>query len=155
MLKKVITAFIILLVISQFFSPQKNEYITPPESDFILTEKPPQKLADILKESCYDCHSNNTIYPWYDRITPVNFWVNRHIKGGKKELNFSLWSKYSAKRKAHKLEEFIEMINEREMPLESYLLTHSEAKLSDSEIKTLTDWVTFLKIKHEITNLPM
>jgi len=155
MFKKITTTAIILFAIAQFFNPQKNEYAAVPESDFILTEKPPQQLATILKESCYDCHSNNTRYPWYDRITPVNFWVNGHIEHGKKELNFSLWSQYSAKRKTHKLEEFIEMINDREMPLESYLLTHRTAKLSDSEIKTLTDWITFLKIKHEITDLPM
>jgi len=155
MLKKAITILIILFAISQFLNPQKNEYTKPTENDFILTEKPPQQLADILKESCYDCHSNNTKYPWYDRITPVNFWINGHIKHGKEELNFSLWDQYSAKRKAHKLEECIEMINERKMPLKSYLLTHGEAKLSDSEIKTLTDWITFSKIKHEITDLPM
>jgi len=155
MFKKAITALLTLFVVAQLFKPQKNEYTNTPESDFILTEKPPQQLAGILKESCYDCHSNNTNYPWYDKITPVNFWVNGHIKHGKEELNFSLWSQYSAKRKAHKLEEFIEMITERKMPLESYLLTHEDAKLSDSEIKTLTNWVTILKIKYEITDLPM
>ncbi|NQY30218.1 MAG: heme-binding domain-containing protein [Flavobacteriaceae bacterium] len=155
MIKKLITVFLILFAIAQFFNPQKNEYTSTPESDFILTEKPPQQLAAILKESCYDCHSNNTRYPWYDRITPVNFWLNGHIKGAKKELNFSLWNQYSAKRKAHKLEECIEMINERKMPLESYLLTHGEAKLSDSEIKILTDWIVLLKIKYETTDLPM
>jgi len=155
MFKKVITALLILFTFAQFFNPQKNEYTDTPESDFILTEKPTQHLADILKESCYDCHSNNTRYPWHDRITPVNFWVNRHIKHGKEELNFSLWNQYSTKRKVHKLEECIEMINEQEMPLESYILTHSEAKLSDLEIKTLTDWITFLKIKYKTTNLPL
>jgi len=154
MLKKAIIALLILFIIAQCFNPQKNEYTSTPESDFILTEKPPLQLASILKESCYDCHSNNTRYSWHDRITPVNFWVNRHIEHGKEELNFSLWSQYSAKRKVHKLEECIEMINNQEMPLESYLLTHGEAKLSDTEIKTLTDWITFLKIKHEITDLP-
>lgn len=155
MFKKIITTLLILFVIAQFFNPQKNEYTKAPDSDFILTENPPKQLADILKESCYDCHSNNTRYPWYDKITPVNFWVNGHIKHAKEELNFSLWSQYNAKRKVHKLEECIEMINDREMPLKSYLLTHSEAKLSDTEIKLLADWITFLKIKYEITDLPM
>lgn len=154
MFKKITTILLILFVIAQFFSPQKNEYTETPKSDFILNEQPPQQIAAILKESCYDCHSNNTRYPWYNNITPVNFWLKGHVKGAKEELNLSLWSQYSAKRKAHKLEECIEMINEREMPMESYLLTHSNAKLSDSEIKTLTDWITFLKIKHETTDLP-
>ena len=155
MLKKVLFPLIIVFLIAQLFNPAKNEYSIIPESDFILTEKPPQHLAVILKESCYDCHSNNTTYPWYDKITPVNFWVNGHIKKGKEELNFSLWKQYSNKRKAHKLEECIKMIQEQEMPLDSYLLTHSNAKLTESEIKELTDWMSFLKIKHEITDLPM
>jgi len=154
MLKKVSTAFLILFIISQFFSPQKNEYTSIPESDFILTEKPPQQITAIVKESCYDCHSNNTIYPWYNRITPVNFWLKGHIKGAKEELNFSEWKHYSSKKKTHKLDEFIEMLENNKMPLSSYILMHSEAKLTDDETKTLINWATITKIKYEITNLP-
>jgi len=154
MLKKVSTAFLILFIISQFFSPQKNEYTSIPESDFILTEKPPQQITAIVKESCYDCHSNNTIYPWYNRITPINFWLKGHIKGAKEELNFSEWKHYSSKKKTHKLDEFIEMLENNKMPLSSYILMHSEAKLTDDETKTLINWATITKIKYEITNLP-
>lgn len=154
MLKKAITTFLILFIIAQFFNPQKNEYTSTPESDFVLNEKPSQQIASIIKESCYDCHSNNTTYPWYDRITPVNFWVNGHIKHGKGELNFSEWTHYSAKKKAHKLEEFIEVLENNEMPLNSYILMHSEAKLTNDETKTLINWATITKIKYEITNLP-
>jgi len=154
MLKKVTTALLILFIIAQFFNPEKNEYTKAPDSDFILTENPPQQLADILKESCYDCHSSNTRYPWYDRITPVNFWVNGHIDHGKGELNFSEWKHYSAKKKAHKLDEIIEVLENNEMPLSSYTLMHSEAKLTENETKTLINWTTIAKIKYEITDLP-
>jgi len=154
MLKKVITAFLILFVIAQFFNPQKNEYTSIPESDFILTEKPSQEIASIIKESCYDCHSNNTKYPWYNRITPVNFWLKGHIKGATEELNFSEWKHYSAKKKAHKLEEVIEVLENNEMPLSSYTLMHSEAKLTNDETQVLINWATITKIKYEITNLP-
>ena len=155
MLKKIIIVLVVLFAISQFFNPEKNEYTKAPDSDFILTEKPPQQIAAILKESCYDCHSNNTRYPWYDRITPVNFWVNGHIKGAKEELNFSEWEHYSAKKKAYKLEEFIEVLENNEMPLSSYTLMHSEAKLTNDETQALINWATITKIKYEITDLPM
>lgn len=154
MIKKAITTFLILFIIAQFFNPQKNEYTSIPDTDFIATEKTPEQFAAILKESCYDCHSNNTKYPWYDRITPVNFWVNGHIKHAKGHLNFSEWSTYSSKKKVHKLEGFIEMIEENKMPLASYSLMHPEAKLTKTETKALIDWIAFLKIKYEITDLP-
>jgi len=154
MLKKVTTTLLILFVIAQFFKPQKNEYTSILDTDLIATEKPPEQLAAILKESCYDCHSNNTTYPWYNRITPVNFWLNGHIKGAKDELNFSEWKHYSAKKKVHKLDEIIEVLENNEMPLNSYTLMHSNAKLTEDETQTLINWTTITKIKYEITNIP-
>ena len=109
----------------------------------------------MLKNACYDCHSNNTNYPWYDRITPVNFWVQGHVDHGKGELNFSLWSTFSPKKKIHKLEECIEMIEEDEMPLESYTIMHGDAKFSEIQKKELINWLQLVKLKHETTNLPM
>lgn len=155
MIKKISIGLLALFAIAQFINPDKNESEFVPESDFITLEQPPQHLADIIKTSCYDCHSNNTIYPWYDRITPVNFWITDHIKHGKGHLNFSEWDSYSAKKKAHKLDEFIEMIEDKEMPLASYTLTHQDAKLSDADIAALTNWVTLVKIKIEVANQPM
>jgi hypothetical protein len=155
MIKTISIGLLALFAAAQFINPEKNESEFVPESDFITLEQPPQHLADIMKTSCYDCHSNNTIYPWYDRITPVNFWVTDHIKHGKKHLNFSEWDSYSAKKKAHKLDEFIEMIEDKEMPLSSYTLTHQDAKLSDADIAELTNWVTLVKIKIEVANQPL
>ncbi|MGB1270270.1 MAG: heme-binding domain-containing protein [Flavobacteriaceae bacterium] len=155
MIKKISIGLLALFAAAQFINPDKNESEFVPESDFITLEQPPEHLASILKTSCYDCHSNNTIYPWYDRITPVNFWVNSHITDGKKHLNFSEWNSYSAKKKAHKLDEFIEMIEDKEMPLASYTLTHQDAKLSDADIIELTNWVTLVKIKTEVANQPL
>ena len=155
MIKKISIGLLALFAAAQFINPEKNESSQVYESDFITTEAPPQQLAGIITNSCYDCHSNNSHYPWYDRITPVNFWVEDHIRHGKGHLNFSEWSNYSAKKKAHKLDEFIEMIEDKEMPLASYTLMHPEAKLTDNEIKTLTDWLTLVKIKIEVANQPM
>lgn len=155
MIKKISVGLLVLFTAAQFINPKKNESEFVPESDFITLEQPPQHLANIIKTSCYDCHSNNTIYPWYDRITPINFWVDGHIEHGKEHLNFSEWSSYSAKKKAHKLDEFIEMIEDKEMPLASYTLTHQDAKLSNADITALTNWITLVKIKTEVANQPM
>ena len=155
MLKKISLSVFILFLLAQFLNPEKNESTKILDTDFITTEKPPRQLANVLQNSCYDCHSNNTNYPWYDRITPVNFWVNGHIKHAKGELNFSEWNTYSAKKKTHKLEEFIEVLEDNKMPLSSYTLMHSEAKLTKDQTKALIDWITVIKIKYEITDLPI
>ena len=148
MLKKIGLGVLVLFGIAQFFNPTKNQSDVVPASDFILTEKPSEEIANILKESCYDCHSNNTRYPWYDRITPVNFWVEDHVQHGKGHLNFSFWQTLSAKKKEHKLEECIEMVEDRSMPLSSYTLMHGDAKLSDEQIKTLNDWLQMVRLKY-------
>ena len=148
MLKKIGLGVLVLFGIAQFFNPTKNQSDVVPASDFILTEKPSAEIAAILKESCYDCHSNNTRYPWYDRITPVNFWVEDHVKHGKGHLNFSFWQTLSAKKKEHKLEECIEMVEDRSMPLSSYTLMHGDAELSEEQIKTLNDWLQVVRLKY-------
>lgn len=155
MIKKISITLIALFAIAQFINPAKNQSETIPETDFIVTETPPKQISQLLKTACYDCHSNNTIYPWYDRITPVNFWVDNHIQHGKKHLNFSEWSNYSVKKKQHKLDEIIELVEAKEMPLSSYTLMHQDTKLSEEQIKNLNGWIDLLKIKIEVANQPM
>ena len=120
-------------MIAQFFQPEKNEGdITSIYSYILYAEtNPSAKVQTILKNACFDCHSNNTRYPWYSKITPVNYWMADHIKVGKKKLNFSKWSEYSLKRKEHKMEELWEEVEEKEMPLNSYTWTHFDAQLTD------------------------
>lgn len=142
MKKKIISGLVIIFVAIQFIPVDLNQSSETPKTDFILVENPPEQVGKILKTSCYDCHSNNTTYPWFDKIKPITFWVNSHIEEGKEHLNFSEWGLYPEDRKEHKLEEMIEEVEENEMPLKSYLLTHSEAKVSPSDFKVLEEWVT-------------
>ncbi|MEJ2114297.1 MAG: heme-binding domain-containing protein, partial [Flavobacteriaceae bacterium] len=121
--------FVVLIVI-QFFGPDKNQGDIESVSAFIEETNPPENVHLILKETCYDCHSDFTRYPWYFNITPVNYWISEHIEDGKKHFNMSNWEGNSLKRKDHKFEELIEMVEEKEMPLPSYTWTHSEAKLT-------------------------
>jgi len=94
----------------------------------------------MLQNSCYDCHSENTRYPWYYSVQPVAWWMNDHIEEAKHHLNFSQFATYSPKRAAHAMHEMQEQIEEREMPLESYLLIHGDAKLSEEQAKRLIEW---------------
>ena len=114
MIKKILLALLILLVIAQFFSPEKNQGALASIEPFLEETNPPENVKMILKESCYDCHSDFTRYPWYNNITPVNYWLAEHVNDGKKHFNFSNWVGNSVKRKDHKMEEFIEMVKKKE-----------------------------------------
>lgn len=139
-LKKVLYLLFIVFIIAQFFRPEKNQGDIAAIEPFLEETNPPEDVKLILKEACYDCHSDFTRYPWYNNITPVNYWLEDHVDHGKGELNFSKWSEYSIKRKDHKLDEVIELVEKKEMPLESYTWTHKEAKLTDAQIKSIVDW---------------
>src|SRR5210317_1511067 len=140
-LKKVLFFLLVVFLAAQFFGPEKNQGDVSSLHPFLAETSPSEDVHVILKEACFDCHSDYTRYPWYSSITPVNFWLADHIDHGKDELNFSRWNEYSIKRKDHKLEEIIEMVEERSMPLESYTWTHKEAKLTPEQIEQLTAWV--------------
>ncbi|WP_046744932.1 heme-binding domain-containing protein [Kordia zhangzhouensis] len=149
--KKIAVVALIALVILQFFGPELNESDPADLNPFIAETNPPASVQKTLQVACYDCHSNNTRYPWYGKIEPISYWMKGHVDHGKEELNFSEWSSYSTKRKDHKLEEVIEEIKEGHMPIASYLWTHSDAKLTDAQVKEIEDWVNtsraMLKIK--------
>lgn len=147
-LKKILILLLIAFVIAQFFRPDKNEGDIASVEDFFVDTNPPEDVKLILKESCFDCHSSFTRYPWYNNITPVNYWMYGHIEEAQEELNFSNWNDYSIKKKDHKLEEVIEMIEEKEMPLPSYTWTHAEAKLTDAQIESMIAWAKQVRVKY-------
>lgn len=100
----------------------------------------PEDVQAILKKSCNDCHSNETVYPWYSYIQPSASFLKDHIDEGRREVNFSVWKTYDAKKQRRKLAEMCEQVESKEMPLPSYLWIHWDAKLTDAERKTLCDW---------------
>ncbi|PQB08330.1 cytochrome C [Polaribacter filamentus] len=139
-LKKIAIVLLVALVIAQFFGPEKNEGDITSVATFLAETNPPENVRKILSESCFDCHSSSTKYPWYNNITPVNYWLNDHVKDGKKHLNFSDWSTYSLKKKEHKMDELYEEVEKGEMPLNSYTWTHSEANLTQEQIAEMVSW---------------
>ncbi|GAB7257878.1 heme-binding domain-containing protein [Polaribacter sp. OB-PA-B3] len=138
--KKILVFLLVVFVIAQFFGPEKNDGEMTSVAAFISETNPPEDVKKILETTCYDCHSDKTVYPWYSNITPVNYWLDDHIKDGKKHLNFSKWSSYSLKKKEHKMDELYEEVEKGEMPLDSYTWTHADANLTQEQINAVVAW---------------
>jgi len=145
MKKKILIALLLIFIVIQFIRPAKNQSSGIAETDITKHFTVPENVQVLLQRSCNDCHSNSTQYPWYSNIQPVYWWLQKHINDGKKELNFSEFGTYTAKRQVHKLNEVIGQINKDEMPLNSYLWIHHDAKLGPDDKKILVDWATSLK----------
>ena len=147
--RKILIAIISFLVLIQFIHPEKNEGIADTPKDITHSVTVNLEIKNILEKSCYDCHSNHTEYPWYFNFQPIASWLAHHVEEGKDELNFSEFNTYKLKRKKHKLKEVIEQINEGEMPINSYLITHKDASLSEDQKSKLIKWaeesITFLQ----------
>ncbi len=153
-IKKIVLALLVLFVVAQFFGPDKNQGDLSSIAPFLAETTPPEEVKLILKETCYDCHSDYTRYPWYNNITPVNYWLNQHVEDGKKHFNVSNWEGNSVKRKDHKFEELIEMVEAKEMPLKSYTWTHSEANLTDAQIQAVVNWAKMVRFKYSMVEEP-
>jgi len=153
-IKKILWLLLIVFIIAQFFGPEKNEGELTSIDAFLEETNPPEDVKLILKEACYDCHSDVTRYPWYNKITPVNYWLADHVNHGKKHFNVSNWEGNSTKRKDHKFEELIEMVEDKSMPLESYTWAHSEAKLTDVQIAAVIDWAKKVRLKYSLEKKP-
>jgi len=152
--KKIGLALLVVLVIAQFFGPEKNLGDIASVAAFEAETNPPEDVKLILENTCYDCHSDVTRYPWYDKITPVNYWLAGHIKDGKKHFNVSNWEGNSIKRKDHKFEELIEEVEEGEMPLNSYTWTHGDAKLTNAQIEAVVNWAKNVRLKYGLEPKP-
>lgn len=140
-LKRIGMALGILFIVAQFFQPDRKSPQSNAADHFYTVESPPAQLQEKMNGACMDCHSNDANYPWYSYITPLSFWIQDHINHGRKELNFSNWGQYSAKRQEHKLKEWVEEVEEDKMPLESYRIIHGEARLTEQEISEMLEWV--------------
>ena len=139
-LKKIGIVLLIALLVAKFFGPEKNDGNLDTVNAFIAETNPPAEVTQILKTTCFDCHSAKTNYPWYNNITPVNYWLDEHVRDGKKHLDFSKWSEYSLKRKEHKMDELYEEVEKKEMPLNSYTWTHADANLTQAQIDAVVAW---------------
>jgi hypothetical protein len=140
MLKRILLGILIIILLSQFIRPPHNDGDASTPSDITHMVAVPDTVMGILKTACYDCHSNHTNYPWYSKITPVNWWLNNHINEGKRHFNFSNFITGTHKRMIKKMEEVGETVEKHEMPLNSYTWIHKDARLNDAQQKLIIDW---------------
>jgi cytochrome c553 len=128
------------LIVAQFFRPERSNPPVDAGRTVQAHLQVPANVEALLQRACQDCHSHNTSWPWYSNVAPVSWFVAEHVHDGRRHLNFSDWAKYDAERADHKLEELIEMVEQRAMPLPSYLPLHAHAKLSDDDVRVLAEW---------------
>jgi hypothetical protein len=148
-MKKILkwTFYLLLIgfVIIQFIRIDKSVPEYDKSGDFITMYNPDQKVADMLHNACYDCHSYETVYPWYAEIAPVSWGIEDHVEEGREHLNFSVWSTYDAGKQDHKLEESIEEIQKNKMPDPNYIKMHATAELSESDKQILISFLQSLR----------
>lgn len=144
MLKKILLVLLVIFLVMQAFRPEKN--VSGQKNNAIATLYPvPDNVNQILVKACNDCHSNTTVYPWYAEIQPVAWWLDDHVKDGKKHLNFDEFATYRLAKQFHKLEEVFDEVKGGEMPLESYTVVHRDAKLTTEEKNIILDWSTAVR----------
>lgn len=141
-LKKILLALLIVFIAIQFIRPARNVSGQVLPTDITKTVNVSDRVLDIFKNSCYDCHSNNTRYPWYMNMQPMGWIMAMHIKNGKRNFNFSEFGSYSERKQANKLRAIATSIKDGSMPLPSYTIMHTNARLSKEDKEFIINWAT-------------
>lgn len=137
---RILIVVLVLFIILQFIRPPGNQSVGE-SANAIQTKYPvPPDVHNLLRRACYDCHSNNTVYPWYSYVEPVGWFLSNDIKEGKRELNFDEFGSYPAFRQIRRFEAIRQQIEEGEMPLPAYKLMHASAVLSPEEKTQIIQW---------------
>ena len=145
MKKKILIGLLVFVVVIQFIRPSRNLSDKATPNEIGLHEQVPEEVKAILTHSCYDCHSNNTVYPWYANLQPVGWWMQWHVNEGKRHLNFSEFGSYSEKKAKEKYKDIDEVVSNGEMPLDSYVWLHQDTRLTPEQSKVVVDWAKGLE----------
>lgn len=141
-LKKVLLVLLVLFIAIQFIRSKKNVSAEISASRIAVLYPVPDDVNAILVKACNDCHSNNTVYPWYNNVQPVTYWLNNHVKDGKRHLNFDEFTIMRVSKQYKRMEDCIDAVKEDEMPLKAYTWIHKNAILTDVEKQTFYNWCT-------------
>jgi hypothetical protein len=152
LLKKILLGLLVVLILIQFIQPASNKSNELLSTDLTKIFIVPENIQSILKKVCYDCHSNNTNYPWYSKIQPFGWLLANHIKEGKAELNFNEFGSYSKRRQISKMNGIANSMKDGSMPLSSYTMIHKDAKLSNQDKALLIEWATKTKDSLRLQN---
>lgn len=139
--KWVLLSLLVVFIAIQFIRPARNKSEDQLSPDFVKQYAVPEQVQNILHTACYDCHSNNTYYPWYANIQPAAWIMASHIKRGKQRLNFSEYGNLSRRKQASRMREIINQVKDNEMPLSSYKWLHKDARLSRDQREQLMNWL--------------
>ncbi|MGZ5209298.1 MAG: heme-binding domain-containing protein [Kaistella sp.] len=151
-MKKILVILFVAFVLIQFFPIDKNNPNPSPGMDFLTIKNTPESTASLIRNGCYDCHSNESKYPWYSNVQPIAWFLKSHIDEGRKKLNFSTFATYEPKRQAHKLYEAVEMVEKDEMPLDSYVLGHPEANFTEAQKQELIKYFKAVESETRLVN---
>ena len=100
----------------------------------------PDSVSSVLQRACYNCHSNQTNWPWYSYVAPASWYLVRHVNRGRGDLNFSEWPVFDFEAQELTMDDIHKQIEKGRMPLKSYLLLHPEARLSEADREILLQW---------------
>ena len=142
--KKLFLLILILLLVFQFVQPVKNLAAGPSDDDISKVYTVPENVQNTFVKKCYDCHSNNTNYPWYFNVQPIGWWLAAHVNEGKENLDFSSFRKYDQEKREHQLEEIGEVVEEHSMPIKAYVLFHPESELTEEDENAINNWLKSL-----------
>jgi hypothetical protein len=132
--------FILAFITLQFVPNTMPKNAEAGKDDLITSGIPPAEISSILRNSCYDCHSSQTSYPWYSKVAPASWLLAKDIRDGRDDLNFSDWGSYSKRHQIKNLRKIKEEVTSGAMPLKKYLLIHRHAKLSQEQRTALVNW---------------
>lgn len=138
--KKILFWTLVAFALIQFFPIDRTNKPVDAAVNFVDARKSPEKIRTLLKNACYDCHSNETVYPKYAFIAPVSWSVKSHVNEGREHLNFSVWETYNKDLKENMLTKSVQTIRNRTMPMPGYIVYHKEANLSEAERALLTQY---------------
>lgn len=145
MIRKILLFLLAVLIIIQFFHPEKNLSAVEQPNALAKRYPVPASVDTIMKKACYDCHTNNSRYPWYFKVQPSAWFLANHISDGKRHLNFDEFMTYTKEKQDHKLEDLIDMVEHDEMPLSSYKWMHADARLDEQQKSTIAAWAKQLR----------
>jgi hypothetical protein len=144
-MKKALYILAGLFILAQFFRPARVVEPVDPAADLIALTHPSAEVEHLLRVACYDCHSGQPRYPWYASIAPVNWWLNGHIKDGRRHFDASTWGTVPAYQRDHQAKDAMEMMEKKAMPLDSYTWMHGDARLSDAQRRLISDFFKSLR----------
>lgn len=140
MIKKILLWIVAAVLIMQLIPVNRTNKPVDAGKDFVQVNQTPEEIVQLLRTACYDCHSDETVYPWYAYVAPFSWSVKNHVNTGKRYLNFSVWQTYNRDQKTRMLQHSASTTENMQMPLPSYIANHPEAALTAPERKQLADY---------------